>query len=121
MNILVNAAQAIESQGEIRIKTWSEGEMVGIAISDTGCGITAEAMNHIFDPFFTTKEVGKGTGLGLAIAYDIITNKHGGSIGVKSEVGAGTTVTIMLPMKRGQRARDAVAADEVVSRENMHA
>lgn len=102
MNVLINAAQSIENQGEILIRTWSEGEMVGIGISDTGCGIPPETMKHIFDPFFTTKEVGKGTGLGLAIAYDIIANKHGGSIEVTSEVGIGTTFTIMLPVKRKQ-------------------
>jgi two-component system NtrC family sensor kinase len=100
MNLLVNAAQAIETQGEILIRTWAEAEEVGIAISDTGNGIPAETLSHVFDPFFTTKEVGKGTGLGLAIAYDIVVNKHGGSIGVKSQVGEGTCFTIMLPVKQ---------------------
>jgi two-component system NtrC family sensor kinase len=70
LNLLVNAAHAIEGQGEIRIATWEEAASVRIAISDTGSGIPPEIVKRIFDPFFTTKEVGKGTGLGLAIAYD---------------------------------------------------
>lgn len=98
LNILVNAAHAIEDHGEIGITTWEENGFVKIAISDTGSGIPPENMTRIFDPFFTTKEVGKGTGLGLAIAYDIVVNKHGGNITVTSEVGAGTTFTIILPV-----------------------
>jgi len=100
LNILVNAAHAIVDHGEIRIKTREEGDSVRIAISDTGGGIPPENVKRIFDPFFTTKEVGKGTGLGLSIAYDIVVNKHGGRIDVTSEVGEGTTFSIMLPMKR---------------------
>lgn len=100
LNILVNAAHAIVRHGEIRLTTWVEDSSVRIAISDTGCGIAPEHLKRIFDPFFTTKEVGKGTGLGLAIAYDIVVNKHGGRIDVKSEVGAGTTFIIMLPLAR---------------------
>jgi len=107
MNILVNAAQAIESRGEILIRTWSEGDMVGISISDTGCGIPPKTLKQIFDPFFTTKEVGKVTGLGLASAYDIITNKHGGTIEVTSEAGVGTAFTILLPVRRVLKAADA--------------
>ena len=97
MNILVNAAQAIETRGEIRIRTRAlEGE-VEITISDTGVGIPKENLPRIFDPFFTTKEVGKGTGLGLNVAYNII-EKHGGSIEVKSEEGKGTAFTIRIPV-----------------------
>jgi signal transduction histidine kinase len=99
LNILVNAAHAIEEQGEIRIATLDEEGAVRIAISDTGGGILPENLKRIFDPFFTTKEVGKGTGLGLAIAYDIIVNKHGGRIEVNSEIGKGTTFSISLPKK----------------------
>jgi len=98
LNILVNAAHAIVDHGEIRITTWEAAGLVRIAISDTGGGIPPENLKRIFDPFFTTKEVGKGTGLGLAIAYDIVVNKHGGRIDVTSEVGVGTTFTIVLPV-----------------------
>lgn len=97
MNLLVNAAQAIEGHGEIRIRTWQEEGNVFVSISDSGCGIPDEVKEHIFEPFFTTKEVGKGTGLGLPICYDII-HKHSGEIQVSSIVGTGTTFTIRLPI-----------------------
>ncbi|MBN2653693.1 MAG: DUF3365 domain-containing protein [Nitrospirae bacterium] len=97
MNILVNAAQAIPKQGEITVKTWSEGNHIFVQISDTGIGIPPEKLNRIFEPFYTTKEVGKGTGLGLSIAFDII-KKHSGEISAQSEVGKGTIFTIKIPM-----------------------
>ena len=97
LNILVNAAHAIEQFGEIAVRTRCEGEEVVIAIHDTGSGIPAEIMSRIFEPFFTTKEVGKGTGLGLSISYDII-KKHNGSIEVESAPETGTTFTIKLPV-----------------------
>lgn len=98
MNLLVNAIHALEGHGAITVRTWQEGQTVHVAISDTGKGIPEENLNKIFDPFFTTKEVGKGTGLGLSICYDIV-KKHGGEITVQSEVGAGTTFTVRLPVE----------------------
>ncbi len=95
MNILVNAAQAIEDRGEIRIVTRADNGHVNVRISDTGKGIPPEFISKIFDPFFTTKEVGKGTGLGMNVAYNII-QKHNAKIAVESEVGKGTTFTIRL-------------------------
>jgi len=121
LNILVNAAHAIEEQGEIRIETSAENGSVRIAISDTGCGIPPENVTRIFDPFFTTKAVGKGTGLGLAIAYDIVTNKHGGSITVNSRVESGTTFTISLPVKNVQPAQAMDSRDEDNRPEKPHA
>lgn len=100
MNVLINAAHAIEEQGEIKIKTWKDTQKVFIAVSDTGCGIDEGNLNKIFEPFFTTKEVGKGTGLGMSIAYDII-KKHAGEITVDSALGKGTTFTIELPIVAG--------------------
>ncbi len=97
MNILVNAAQAIEKQGEIRIVTRETTGYAEIVISDTGQGIPKENLSKIFDPFFTSKEVGKGTGLGLNVAYNII-KKHQGTIDVQSEVGKGTTFTVRIPV-----------------------
>ena len=97
MNILVNAAQSIEKEGEIFITTRAVDDEVEIKFKDTGSGIPKEKLNKIFDPFFTTKEVGKGTGLGLHLTYNII-KKHNGSIEVESEVGMGTTFTIRLPV-----------------------
>lgn len=66
-------------------------------ITDTGSGIEEKNLKKIFDPFFTTKPIGQGTGLGLSISYEII-KKHGGEIKVKSEIGQGTTFTILLPV-----------------------
>lgn len=97
MNILVNAAHAMEGHGVISIKTMREADDVVVRISDTGKGIAPENLSRIFEPFFTTKEVGKGTGLGLSISYDIV-KKHGGVMTVESEVGAGTTFIIRLPL-----------------------
>ena len=94
-NLLVNAAHAVEKDGEIRIRTEAEGERVVIRVSDNGCGIPREIIPKIYDPFFTTKEVGKGTGLGLNMVYNII-QTHKGTIDVESQVGKGTTFTIVL-------------------------
>lgn len=96
LNMLVNASQAIEEKGSILVRSRLDGEEVKIEISDTGCGIPEDVIKRIFDPFFTTKPVGKGTGLGLSIAYGII-SEHGGRIGIASEPGIGTCVTISLP------------------------
>jgi len=98
MNILVNAAQAIEGKGIIEIHTKKDANDVVVSISDTGCGIAEQDIPRIFDPFFTTKEVGKGTGLGMNIAYNIIKD-HKGTIDVESVQGKGTTFIIRLPGK----------------------
>ncbi len=108
MNILVNAAQAIEEKGTIRIATRAEDDHVVVEISDDGCGIPPEALDRIFDPFFTTKEVGKGTGLGLSLAYNII-QSHRGSIEVASRPGKGTTFTIRIPIDAGDDGPETVA------------
>jgi len=103
MNLLVNAAHAIDTQGEITVRTWRDGEAACLAVSDTGCGIAEQHRARIFEPFFTTKEVGKGTGLGLSISFNIV-KKHGGDIAVLSEPGRGTTFTVTLPMHSCQVA-----------------
>jgi PAS domain S-box-containing protein len=105
MNLLVNAAQAIEKEGEIRISTQALDGHVEIKVSDTGSGIPKENLSRIFDPFFTTKEVGKGTGLGLNVAYNII-QKHKGTIDVESEVGKGTTFIIRLQVEAGLESNE---------------
>gem|GEM_PF-1991425 len=97
MNILLNAAQAIETQGEITIITRAADGFITIAIADTGAGISPQNLSRIFEPFFTTKEVGKGTGLGLSIVYDII-RAHKGDIKAESELGKGSTFTISIPI-----------------------
>lgn len=98
LNLLVNAAQAIDNQGTITLSSGEEAGWVWLSVADTGGGINAEHMKRIFDPFFTTKPVGKGTGLGLSVSYNII-SKHGGRIEVESQVGQGTTFCIWLPVK----------------------
>lgn len=118
LNLLVNAAQAIEGRGVITIRThagalpdelreqdadddrdvdWSS--WVCVQISDTGAGIEPDTLRHIFDPFFTTKEAGKGTGLGLSVSRGIIRG-HGGHIVAESEPGQGTTFSVWLPVRR---------------------
>ena len=98
MNILVNAAHAINEKGEIKIETCSEDGQVVINIEDNGIGIPKENISKIFDPFFTTKEVGKGTGLGLNMSYKII-EKHKGKIKVDSTPGMGTRFSVHLPLE----------------------
>jgi signal transduction histidine kinase len=100
MNLLVNAAQAIDTKGEIIVRTGRENGSIFVTISDTGCGIPADRMNRIFEPFFTTKEVGKGTGLGLSIAYEIV-KKHNGELSVQSEPGLGTIFRVTIPVVNG--------------------
>jgi PAS domain S-box-containing protein len=95
-NLLVNAAQAMETKGEIRIRTRQEGDEVVVEISDTGKGMTPETLSKLFTPFFTTKPRGQGTGLGLSVSYGIIT-RHKGRIDVQSEPGKGSTFTVRLP------------------------
>lgn len=98
MNLLINAAQAIEERGVITLRTSRVGDGVRIEIADTGKGIPPELIPRIFEPFFTTKPVGKGTGLGLSLAYGIV-EKHKGHIEVASEPGEGTAFSLWLPVK----------------------
>ena len=99
LNLLVNAAQAIDTRGTITLRTGSENDGVFVEISDTGKGITPEHLKRIFEPFFTTKPVGKGTGLGLSLSYGIV-KKHGGRIDVSSTPGQGTRFRVWLPVRR---------------------
>ena len=96
-NLLVNAGQAIESDGKINISTHLLKQHIAIAVKDNGKGIEEEHIKHLFDPFFTTKKEGEGTGLGLAISYGIV-KEHGGEIRVKSVKGLGTAFTVLLPI-----------------------
>lgn len=94
MNILGNAAEAMESAGEITIHTRRQGDLIRIDFMDNGSGMPADVVQRIFDPFFTTKE--EGTGLGLSVCYGIIRN-HGGELLYESAPGKGTTATVLLP------------------------
>ena len=98
MNLILNAAQAMEGDGTLTLRTWyrSRKDRVCFEVSDTGPGIPEDALAHIFDPFFTTKEEGKGTGLGLSLAYNIV-ESHGGRMSAKNNPEKGASFVIELP------------------------
>lgn len=96
MNLIVNAAHAIEQQGVIQIRTREDETGVWFSVEDNGHGIPYEVQNHIFEPFFTTKPVGRGTGLGLSLSYNIL-QRHGGSLTFESTPGKGTVFTGWIP------------------------
>jgi two-component system, NtrC family, sensor kinase len=100
MNLIFNAAEAMEGNGTLTLGTRLDPgrKEIQIEFTDTGHGVKDEDKKRLFEPFFTTKEVGKGTGLGLAISYGII-QKHGGAIDLRSEAGQGATFTVRLPLK----------------------
>ncbi len=101
LNLFINAIQAMPDGGVLKVTAFVSdgGQNVTVEVADTGVGIAPEHIPRIFDPFFTTKEVGRGTGLGLSVSYGIV-EKHGGRIEVRSEVGRGTTFTVILPARR---------------------
>ena len=102
LNLLVNAAQSIDGEGSIEVRTERRGEHVEVTVVDDGCGIPDTLRERIFDPFFTTKEVGVGTGLGLAISHQIAL-AHGGGIRVASRPGGGSEFTVWLPIAASTR------------------
>jgi two-component system NtrC family sensor kinase len=99
VNIIINAAEAMDGNGQLILRSSYDSfrETIEIEITDTGHGISEENLEKIFDPFFTTKDVGHGTGLGLAISYGIV-KRHRGTVSVDSEIGKGTTFRIGLPV-----------------------
>ena len=105
LNLIINSSHAIKSQnrespGKIEIKTWATDEGVFCSVTDDGPGIPESVINKVFEPFFTTKEPGKGTGLGLSVSYDIIVNKHKGSLSAVSLPEGGTVFTFSLPVTK---------------------
>jgi PAS domain S-box-containing protein len=106
LNLIINAAQAIEERirttgaekGEIAVSTGRRGQWVEIRVRDNGIGVPEEIRPHIFDPFFTTKEIGRGSGQGLAICYPVVVERHGGRVSFESEAGRGTEFTVALPL-----------------------
>jgi PAS domain S-box-containing protein len=97
LNLILNAFDAMKDGGRLTIISRASASEIRIHFADTGAGIPHEIQKKIFEPFFTTKEVGKGTGLGLAVSYGIVKN-FGGDILVESEVGKGSTFTVVLPV-----------------------
>jgi PAS domain S-box-containing protein len=117
LNLIVNAAHAIEESGKgrgsITIRSSADGARVRFEIADTGCGIPATVLPRIFEPFFTTNAIGKGSGQGLAIARSVVRN-HGGELEVASVVGQGTTFTITLPAADGLVATEGASVSLVL-------
>jgi len=107
LTLFTNAAQAMEAQGRLHIKSWHADGDIHVSVADNGKGIPEDILTRIFDPFFTTKPVGEGTGLGLAITHQII-QQHGGEIRVESRVGEGTHFHIRLPVVAARAAQVAV-------------
>jgi CheY-like chemotaxis protein len=103
VNLVVNARDAMPEGGSVIIsaKNIAEKAEVAISVEDTGVGIPEDIAAKVFDPFFTTKAVGKGTGLGLSQVHGFA-HQAGGSVGLKSVLGSGTTITICLPKAAGQ-------------------
>ncbi|MEM9644287.1 MAG: ATP-binding protein [Planctomycetota bacterium] len=97
--LILNAAQAIPNEGTITVHSGLEDEHVLIRVTDDGCGIESEHLDHLFEPFYSTKPEGDHPGLGLSIAYGIV-QKHAGSINFQSKPGVGTEVTMRLPLAR---------------------
>jgi signal transduction histidine kinase len=97
MNLLVNAAQAVQGGGAITVRTGVGGAAAWVEVEDTGPGIPQANLGRIFEPFYTTKPVGEGTGLGLSLAHGIV-KAHGGHIEVRSVVGQGSTFRVTLPL-----------------------
>ena len=122
MNLISNAAEAIAHEGTITVETHNcyvdrpingyetvaEGEYICLKISDTGSGMSATDLEHIFEPFYTKKKMGRsGTGLGMAVVWGTVRDHHG-YIDIKSQTGAGTTVTLYFPATRKIRDAEAV-------------
>ena len=122
LNIAINARDAMPDGGILAIRTYAvaeppkplglpAGRYVAVELTDTGCGIDAETLQHVFEPFFTTKEVNKGTGLGLSQVHGFV-KQSGGEITVRSEVGRGTTFTLYLPQVQAATGPCAVPAED---------
>jgi signal transduction histidine kinase len=114
LNLILNALQACQRNGVIRVATYRDPGGVCVEVRDNGCGISPEDRPRLFDPFFTTKPVGQGTGLGLSISFGIIRD-HGGTIEVESTLGAGSIFRVRLPIAQPVPSPSATPRREPVS------
>jgi two-component system, NtrC family, sensor kinase len=112
VNLINNAAQAIEGEGTITLRTYVDADEAVVEVRDSGCGMDEQTLSHIFEPFFTTKPVGQGTGLGLSIVFRIVED-HRGRLEVESEPGQGTTFRVYLPLTARTQSSDA--ADDLAT------
>ncbi len=131
MNLCINARDALNEKGHIKIQTQRKqivetshllcaachniieaGDYIELSVEDDGAGMDNETLNKIFEPFFTTKDVGKGTGMGLSMVHGIM-HQHGGHILVKSEIGTGTTIQLLLPVADISLATEVEQAERV--------
>jgi CheY-like chemotaxis protein len=131
VNLAVNARDAMEGNGTMRVSTANvrlaanevgdirPGEYVRISVSDTGCGMPADVIERAFEPFFTTKPVGKGTGLGLSQIFGFA-HQSGGEVGIDSQVGRGTTVSIFLPRAQAAAAPVRLVAGSQLTEAEAH-
>ncbi|MDM8351130.1 ATP-binding protein [Pseudomonas sp. sp1636] len=115
MNLLVNAAHAIEQFGRITLRSGHENGWAWLEVEDSGQGIAPHLLNRIYEPFFTTKPVGKGTGLGLSLSYNIV-RKHSGRIEVFSTLGQGTRFRVWLPIQQPTQPQAQTQAQEDIAR-----
>jgi two-component system NtrC family sensor kinase len=102
MNLISNAIDAIDGEGEIGVSSGAAGNMYRLVVQDTGSGIDPKVRDRIFEPFFTTKPIGVGTGLGLSIAYSIV-QKHGGTLDAEDAPGGGTRMVLQIPLSAEAR------------------
>jgi len=107
LNLVVNAAQAIQGDGTVTVNTRQDGDWVEVAITDTGSGIPLDVRKRIFAAGFTTKPIGEGTGLGLSLTREIIEDTHGGRIWFDTELGTGTTFYIKIPIQQPRAQEQA--------------
>jgi len=96
LNTMINAIQAMENGGQLKVSAWKEGSAVILQIQDTGIGIPNDKISKVFNLFYSTKKAGEGTGLGMWMSYELVA-KYKGKILLESEEGIGTIVSITIP------------------------
>jgi PAS domain S-box-containing protein len=109
VNVLINAAEAVEQGGFVKVSTWTDGTEAAVRVSDDGRGVPPENLTRVFEPFFTTKPLGEGAGLGLNVTYNVVL-AHEGTVKLASTPGKGTTVDFRFPPARASVAEGPAPA-----------